>query len=137
MEQAIIAAGKLKPEIRLAQAISEFGAALPAKHAVTFRNLQSQSRPLTQDVIRVTEELNRDGARSHKGWRPFGTRLIKILERVQVFVGIGDVLIGGSQNMIACGVWAVVRMSLQVGAYLRPNRAFPRIREMKRLTCSS
>ena len=115
MEQAIAAAGKLKPEIRLAQAVSEFGASLAPKHAVAFKNFQSQSRPVSQDAIRITEELNRDGARSHRGWKPFGTRLVKILERVQVFTSIGDVLIGGSQNMIACGVWAVVRVSLTVG----------------------
>ncbi|KAH6664799.1 hypothetical protein F5X68DRAFT_143782 [Plectosphaerella plurivora] len=112
MEQAIAAAGKLKPEIRLAQAVSEFGASLAPKHAVAFKNFHSQSRPVPQDAIRITEELNRDGARSHRGWKPFGTRLVKILERVQVFTSIGDVLIGGSQNMIACGVWAVVRVSL-------------------------
>jgi hypothetical protein len=113
MEQAIAAAGKLKPEIRLAQAVSEFGASLASKHAVAFKNFQSQSRPVPLDAIRITEELNRDGARCHKGWKPFGTRLVKILERVQVFTSIGDVLIGGSQNLIACGVWAVVRVSLQ------------------------
>lgn len=115
MEQAIATVGKLKPEIRLAQAISEFSTALSPKYAVAFKIFLSQSRPTPQDIIRLTEELNRDGARSHKGCRPFGTRLIDILQRVQVFIGIGDILIGGSQNIIACGVWAVVRVSLQVG----------------------
>ncbi|RTE84485.1 hypothetical protein BHE90_000848 [Fusarium euwallaceae] len=105
---------KLKPEIRLAQAISEFGASLNTQNQRTrFKNLQSQSPPDPDDIIRLTEEINRDGARAHRSWRPYGTRLVAILERMRQFAPIGDVLVGGSQNLIACGVWAVVRLSLE------------------------
>lgn len=109
-------AAKLKPEIRLAQAICEFNASLGNNNQRTrFRNLQSQSPPSPDDIIRLTEELNRDGARAHRSWRPHGTRLVAILERMRQFAPAGDVLVGGSQNVIACGVWAVVRLSLEVG----------------------
>lgn len=116
LSSAVGFAAKLKPEIRLAQAISEFGASLSTQNQRTrFKNLQSQSPPDPDDIIRLTEEINRDGARAHRSWRPYGTRLVAILERMRQFAPIGDVLVGGSQNLIACGVWAVVRLSLEVG----------------------
>lgn len=40
---------------------------------------------------------------------------MKFLEAVQQFASIGDVIVGGSQNVIACGVWSLVRMTLLVG----------------------
>ncbi|WAO93267.1 NACHT domain-containing protein [Fusarium falciforme] len=114
LSSAVGFAAKLKPEIRLAQAISEFNASLSNKNQrARFKNLQSQSPPSPDDIIRLTEEINRDGARAHRSWRPYGTRLVAILERMRQFAPIGDVLVGGSQNLIACGVWAVVRLSLE------------------------
>ncbi|KAL2680451.1 hypothetical protein Neosp_008052 [[Neocosmospora] mangrovei] len=114
LSSAVGLAAKLKPEIRLSQVISEFNASLDNKNQrARFKNLQSQSPPGPDDIIRLTEEINRDGARAHRSWRPYGTRLVAILERLRQFAPIGDVLIGGSQNLIACGVWAVVRLSLE------------------------
>ncbi len=49
-----------------------------------------------------------------KAWQHQGTRLVGILDRVQLFAKVGDILVGGSQNMIASGVWAVFKLSLQV-----------------------
>ncbi|KAF4962744.1 hypothetical protein FSARC_9192 [Fusarium sarcochroum] len=110
---------QLKAEVRLAQAISEFSGSLNTdKDRVKFKNLQSQSPPGSDKIIKLTEEINRDGARLHPSWRPYGTRLIAILERIRQFAPIGDVLMGGSQNMIACGVWAVVRLSLEASTSL-------------------
>ncbi|KAI8660956.1 NACHT domain-containing protein [Fusarium keratoplasticum] len=114
VSSAVGFAAKLKPEIRLAKAISEFNASLSnTNQRARFKNLQSQSPPSPDDIIRLTEEINRDGARAHRSWRPYGTRLVAILERMRQFAPIGDVLVGGSQNLIACGVWAVVRLSLE------------------------
>ena len=113
---------RLKPEIRLAQAISEFSASLQSKNQrARFKNLHSRSPPSPDDIVRLSEEINRDGARAHRSWRPYGTRLIAILERMRQFASIGDVLVGGSQNLIACGVWAVVRLSLEVSASVLPD----------------
>lgn len=117
MSVAIIEAAKLKPEIRLAQAISEFDASLDGTHRATFKTYHSSSPPRPQDVIRITEEINRDGARAHKAWRPYGTRLVGILDRIQMFANVGDILVGGAQNMIASGVWAAVRLSLSVSSH--------------------
>lgn len=122
LSSAVGFAAKLKPEIRLAQAISEFNASLSNKNQrAKFKNLQSQSPPSSDDIIRFTEEINRDGARAHRSWRPYGTRLVAILERMRQFAPIGDVMVGGSQNLIACGVWAVVRLSLEVGMAESPR----------------
>lgn len=40
--------------------------------------------------------------------------MTSFLQSVQQFAGLGDILVGGSQNLIACGVWTLVRMSLLV-----------------------
>ncbi|RMJ29021.1 hypothetical protein PHISP_00101 [Aspergillus sp. HF37] len=37
---------------------------------------------------------------------------MKFLEAIQQFASIGDVVVGGSQNIIACGVWSLVRLTL-------------------------
>jgi hypothetical protein len=46
--------------------------------------------------------------------RPMGTRLNKILDAAQRITALGDVMVGGSQNLIACGVWASLRLTLVV-----------------------
>jgi len=109
------AVGKVKASIRLAQAVSEFAASLDShQHKATFKTLQTRSAPSAADVIGFTEELNRDGSRLHRSWLPYGTRLVFVLDKIRLFTKAGDLLVGGSQNMIASGVWAVVRMSLQI-----------------------
>jgi hypothetical protein len=112
--KALSLAAPLEPEVRLAQAVSEFGAILSDPHKASFRALASRSPPSFADVIKLTEEVNLDGSRRHKSWIPYGTRLVGILERIQVLSQAGDVVIGGSQNLIASGVWGVVRLSLLV-----------------------
>lgn len=56
------------------------------------------------DVIKVTEEINKDGTRRHRSWKACGTKVGGFLSIIQRVAGIGDLLIGGSQNMIATGV---------------------------------
>ncbi|KAK2031165.1 hypothetical protein LX32DRAFT_637489 [Colletotrichum zoysiae] len=118
VSSALIATGTLGPEVRLAQAISEFSVALrDDKHAhVRFKNLQTRTRtpPDATEIIRLTEELNRDGARQHRSWSPFATRLVAVLERICQFAPIGDVFVGGAQNLLAAGVWAAVRLALEL-----------------------
>ena len=114
MSKALAQAAKLKPEIRLAQAISEFATSLEGPHRTTFKALQTQAAPKPVDVIKVTEEINRDGQRAHTAWKPYATRLVGILEKLQMISSIGDLLIGNSQNTMASGVWASVKISLSV-----------------------
>lgn len=65
--------------------------------------------------MRLTAEIDRSVAGRVGGGRCFGTRLVNVLQAAQQFAALGDVVVGGSQNMIACGVWSLVRMTLLVG----------------------
>jgi ankyrin repeat domain-containing protein 50 len=110
-------AGRLKPEIRLAQAVSEFEAALSKEQKAEFRTSRStalKAPPSISDVMRITAQVDLKASRRVSGGRCFGPRLTNLLQAVQQFASLGDVIIGGSQNLVACGVWAVVRMALMV-----------------------
>lgn len=112
MALALAKASHLKAEVRLGQAISEFVANLSAEQKARFNAKRSQaltSPPTIQDVRSLTAEIDRV-----HGGRCLGPRLIKVVEAVQKFAALGDILIGGSQNIIACGVWSMVRLSLLV-----------------------
>jgi hypothetical protein len=61
--------------------------------------------------MRMTAEIN---ASQKAGGRCFGPRFTKFLHSAQQFAALGDVLVGSSQNLVACGVWSVVRMCLLV-----------------------
>jgi hypothetical protein len=107
-------AARLKPEIRLAEAVSQFEASLSSEQKTQFRNWRAQSlstAPDSADVMRFTAEMDRTGK---AGSRCLGPRFTSFLTGVQQFAALGDVIIGGSQNIIACGIWSLVRMSILV-----------------------
>jgi ankyrin repeat domain-containing protein 50 len=116
MSKTLALAGKLRPEIRLGFALSEFADALEEIQRNKFRRLRvaSVTPPTASDVIKATEELNRKGAALHRTWRPFSTRTVMFLSRIQSFASIGDVCIGGSESLIASGVWCAVRVCLEL-----------------------
>lgn len=62
MSTALSQVAPLKAEIRLAQALSEFCAGLSESRAREFKSLQTTSPPGPDDVVRLTEEINRDGS---------------------------------------------------------------------------
>lgn len=116
MSLALKKASKLKPEIRLAQAVSQFEADLSAqdkRELHTYRQQMSENPPNPSDVMRLTAQIDR--LASTKGARRcFGPRFTNFLQAVQQFAALGDVIVGGSQNIIVCGVWSLVRTSLLV-----------------------
>jgi hypothetical protein len=117
MAYVLASASRLKPEIRLAQAVSQFEADLSSEQKASFRTYKSQSRdspPDSSDVMRLTAEIDRRTPGKIGGGRCFGPRLTNFLQAVQQFTALGDIVVGGSQNLIACGVWSLVRMSLLV-----------------------
>jgi hypothetical protein len=120
----IVAGGsRLKPEIRLAQVVSQFEADLSSEQKATFRTYRSQwlsSPPDHRDVMQLTAEIDRNASGKVSGRRCFGPRFTYFLQAVQQFAALGDIIIGGSQNIIACGVWSLVRMSLLVSATWLP-----------------
>jgi hypothetical protein len=126
MSSALVHAGRLKPDVRLAQAISHFVADLSAEQKQVFNSYREQacsSAPSISDVMRLTAEIDR--STSGRGGRCFGPRLTNILQSIQQYAAIGDVIVGGSQNLIACGVWSLARLTIQVSStcaiYERPG----------------
>ncbi|KAM7188362.1 hypothetical protein V8F33_010702 [Rhypophila sp. PSN 637] len=104
-----------RPEkLRLNEAIQRFEASLDPPFITKFQAFQIGPAPKPSDVFRLTEEVNRDGHKVHKTWKQYGSRLQKALDQIVIFTKVGDILVGGSQNMIACGVWAAVRLSIQI-----------------------
>ncbi|KAM0244239.1 hypothetical protein ACHAP5_006452 [Fusarium lateritium] len=107
----------LKPEIRLAQAVSEFEAILTSEQKASFsisRSSAVSTAPSMSDVMRLTAEIDFKATSKHGRGRCLGPRMTNILQSIQQFAALGDVVIGGSQNLIACGVWAAARMTLHV-----------------------
>lgn len=114
-------AARLKPEIRLAQAISLFEASLTGAQKAEFRNSRAhtlESPPNSTDVMRVTADVDH----RMKGHRCLGPRFTNFLSTAQQFAALGDVVVGGSQNILACGIWSLVRMSILVGISAAPGR---------------
>ncbi|KAI1660657.1 hypothetical protein F4813DRAFT_300487 [Daldinia decipiens] len=102
MYKALVLAGRLKPDARLGLALCEFTTTLDEESRRIFVKMRSSPSavPTASDVIRVTEELNREWAKRHRAWRLLGTRLKNFLSRIQSIASIGDVLVGGSQNIL-------------------------------------
>ena len=99
MALASRAAAPLKPEIRLAQALSEYEATLSDGERTVFRKLRSGAPPTVSDVIKLTAEIDRkNSCRRSCYFRP---RFTNILEALQQFSTIVDTIIGGSQSLIA------------------------------------
>lgn len=117
MSKALANASRLKPEIRLAQAISEFEASLSSEQKASFHAHRDELRekpPNLNDVMRLTAEVDRQKSGNVSGGRCIGPRLTNFLHGIQQFAALGDVVIGGTQSLLACGVWSLVRMSLLV-----------------------
>lgn len=111
MSKALVKAPKLSPHDRLGQAVSEFEVSLSGGQRSRFN--KGKSPPTPSDVMGLSEEV--DVHLSQKfGGRCFGPRFTNFLHGVQQFAALGDILIGGSQNLIACGVWSLVRFTLLV-----------------------
>ena len=102
MALALAEASKLKPDIRLAQAVSAFEAELTSQQKTRLCALKSSNYPPgVADVMKLTAEI--DLASSKKATRCFGPRFTNVLHSLQQFAAVGDVVVGGSQNIIACG----------------------------------
>jgi ankyrin repeat domain-containing protein 50 len=111
MSKALAGASVLKPEIRLTQAVSQFIADLSSEQNAAFRANKSQfekSPPDQCDVMRLVAEINR-ASFVKSGRSGFGPRTTNFLYSVQQFAAIGDVLVGGSQNIFACGIVSKAR----------------------------
>jgi ankyrin repeat domain-containing protein 50 len=121
MSTSVTKAPRLTPDVRLAQAVSEFEADLSREQKAEFRTGRSQvvtSPPTVNHVMALAAEINQRACEKSGIRRCFGPRFTFFLEAVQQFAALGDIIVGGSQNLVACGVWSAVRMSLLVSLCL-------------------
>ncbi|KAI9040101.1 NACHT domain protein [Aspergillus affinis] len=110
----------LDAEILLAHVVSEFEADLSHDQKVGFNAEQSRlihEPPTFKDVIEVTEKIDRKWSKRMTQGRCLGARTTNFLQCVQQFAALGDIIIGGSQHIIACGVWTLLALNLHTVAY--------------------
>ncbi|KAJ5998550.1 hypothetical protein N7451_006360 [Penicillium sp. IBT 35674x] len=108
--QGLISAPRLKPAIRLAQAVSEYEADLTREQKEAFNRYRSRAYekpPSIQDVMQLTADIDERLSNKIRG-RCLGTRTTSFLQSVQQFVSLGDIIVGGTQNLVASGVWALL-----------------------------
>lgn len=120
MSDALANASRLKPDVRLAEAVSKFVADLSNEQKTTFHAYRSKPRhcpPDPKDVMRLTAEIDRQAFGKASGRRCVGPRLTNFLQAVQQYAALGDVIMGATQNLIAAGVWSLVRLSLLVSIF--------------------
>lgn len=120
MSKPISRVASLEPEIRLGQAVSEFEASLSKEKKFRFHEIRLQSLSKTPgpgDIMQLTAEIDRSTSKKFSS-ACFGPRFTSFLQGVQQFAALRDILAGGSQNIIACGVWSLVRMTLLVGIFV-------------------
>ncbi|MCJ1328293.1 hypothetical protein MMC10_004969 [Thelotrema lepadinum] len=114
MALALSNAAVLRPEIRLVKALSEYESVLDNAQKANFRSLKSGNPPVGEDVMRLTAQIDRDTVQHRRSRRCVGPRLTNILHAVQQFSTVVDIVVGGSQNVIACSIWGVAKFSLQL-----------------------
>ncbi|KAK1536005.1 hypothetical protein CPAR01_09547 [Colletotrichum paranaense] len=96
MATALRKASRLKPDIRLAQAVSEFEASLNSTQKASFRNERStacKNPPSAADVMQLTAKIDHEARQKRLSSRCFGPRLTNLLQAVQQFAALGDVVI--------------------------------------------
>lgn len=104
-------AAKDTPEKQLQNTVSEFEAVLSGKENKDFLAYKTGPKPTPKDVFRFITEI--DGKR-RAGRSPVGARLTNVLQSVQRFTSVVDVIVGGSQNLTASAIWGVLTFSLKV-----------------------
>ena len=102
--KATATAAPLKPEIKLAQALSEFEDILADDQKTKLRLYRGQSPPNPADVMRFTAEIDREAGRNRKSRQCVGTRLTNVPHGVQQFSTIVDFIVESSQSQIASAI---------------------------------
>ncbi|KAL8741602.1 MAG: hypothetical protein Q9190_005812 [Brigantiaea leucoxantha] len=140
MALALANAAPLRPDIKLAQALKEYEAALSDDLRKEFKDVVA---PDSTAVIALTSDLDRRSA-GHRT-RRYGARLTTFLNSVKGFASIGDLVIMSSGNPIAAAVWGAVKGASQVDSYFQSLSALlmsvglnsPRITKYRNLYPSS
>lgn len=102
---------ELKAHIRLGLAITKFYESLDTENKAIFNSYKdaARSRKLSlSDIQQIVAEIDRNAR------KPCGDRFKRVLEALQQFVAVGDVVIGSTQNMLAASAWSVARLTVIV-----------------------
>ena len=98
-------------QVRSSQALARFEKILSGEETREYRQSIGVALPSTEEVLQLTRELE---VKASSRRSRYVTRFWNFLGLVQGVTGVVDIIIGGSQSIIACSTWAVVRFTLQV-----------------------
>ena len=110
MALATAKAAPLRSDIKLSQALSDYEAILSAEQKQSYKT----SPPDANAVMTFTCEIDRQNA--GRRTRRCAARLTSFLNSVKGFTSIVDLLVSSSGNPIAGGVWAAVKLAIQVNS---------------------
>lgn len=108
MEVILPQSSKLKAQVRLGMAIKAFYESLSKENQAIFnsyRDAAHATAPGLDDIRQIAADINRNSG------KPRGDRFKRVMETLQQFVAVGDVVIGSTQNMLAAGAWSVARLT--------------------------
>lgn len=118
MEVILSQSSKFKAQVRLNMAVKAFYESLSTENKAIFnsyRDAAHATAPGLEDIRHIAADINRNEG------KPRGDRFKRVMEALQQFVAVGDVVIGSTQNMLAAGVWSVARLT----AIVRSPLFFP------------
>ena len=136
MSSVVLAKSAATAEDRLVQAIKRFEAQLsPDQREIYTKNQGLSLRPEGSEVSKLLGEVDRLVKAKHGTRSAFKPRLESVVMAIQKSASIGDVMIGGSQNLIACGVWSIARIALLVRLMFDNNQDSLRCHRPQRHLC--
>ena len=105
-----------KPKKELDRAIREFEKAIEGhpNAADQFRTLCAGPLPDHSGALLVAEDLSRECAKQSRLRNGVAMKTAPFFDLIRQFAPLGDIVIGGAQNLIASGVWAAIRLALEV-----------------------
>lgn len=114
LAKSLVTAAPLRPDVRLQRELVGFEACLGDEGRAVFDSLRKGGLPDATAIFRLTAEMDLNAGKKHRSWQSKGHRLTKALDAIHRMAPIGDIIIGGAQNLVASAVWAAVRFSLEV-----------------------
>lgn len=109
MEVILSQSSKLKAQVRLSRAISVFCESLGTENKAIFNSYRDAAYTLALmlgNIWQIAAEIDQ------KACKPYGNCFKHVLEALQKFVAISNIIVGSTQNMLAAGVWLVARLTV-------------------------
>lgn len=71
--------------------------------------------PGPDDIVQTIKIITATSTKKHTdNRRDYSTRMAGFLQRLVKLAPVGDVIVGGAQNMAVSGAWGAVRLALEV-----------------------